>query len=236
MGNKIALLKSSIWDDPEFVALHSGAQRLYMTLLSQDDIDLCGVLALRVARWADLAPDTTASSIAKALRVLEERRFVIVDRRTEEVLIRSYVRHAGTLKQPNVIVGMSRHWCKVRSGPLRQAVLDNLPADTIGRVRGAALELLAEPFCVEFEKAKGNPKGNPSPQPFPEPLGEPFPEEVGARDTPTAFPPFRLSASDEVDRSGTSQVLPIGGSGPRLRSIEPATLNGSLATVIGRLR
>ena len=189
MANKVALIKASIWDDPAFLALSSPAQRLYVLLLGQDDIDLCGALAIRVARWADLAPDTRARPqiIAKALVELERARFVLTDRRTEEALIRTYPRHAGSLKVPNVIVGMSRHYAKIRSRTLRATVVDELPANALDIVRGAVRELLAEPFLSDFTKAKGQPN-------TPTPGGKGFPEHDPHKDPSTAFPPDRLSA------------------------------------------
>lgn len=84
---------TAIWRDPDFIVLPASAQRTYIMVITQPDITAAGTLPLTVGRWAQLAPDTTRESIEADLALLESRRFVIVDRSTEELLVRSFVKH-----------------------------------------------------------------------------------------------------------------------------------------------
>ena len=103
MARTEARIKTSIWNsDPEFISLPSSAQRLYLLLCSQSTINLCGVIALTPGRWARMAIDTSTESIEADLAVLEAERFVIVDRETEEVLVRTMMKHDHVLEIPKV--------------------------------------------------------------------------------------------------------------------------------------
>ena len=64
-----ARIFTSIWGDPDFLALPGSAQRLYMFLLSQRDLTYCGVMPFRPSRWAGKAAGLTERelSILKAV-------------------------------------------------------------------------------------------------------------------------------------------------------------------------
>ncbi len=103
MARTEARIKTSIWvDDVEFLALPSSAQRLYLLLCSQSTVNLCGAIALTVGRWARMAPDTTTESIESDLAVLESERFVIIDRETQELFVRTLMKHDHVLEIPKV--------------------------------------------------------------------------------------------------------------------------------------
>jgi len=69
-------------------------------LCSQPQISLLGVLPLTTVRWANLAADTSVDVIETALAELEVARFILVDRDTEEVLVRTFIHHDGVWKSP----------------------------------------------------------------------------------------------------------------------------------------
>ena len=98
MARTQARIHVSLWQNAEFIALPEAAQRMYLVLLSQPTISLLGVLALTPGRWARLAPDTTVEDVEKALQVLEDAAFIVVEHETEEVLVRSFLRHDGGWK------------------------------------------------------------------------------------------------------------------------------------------
>ena len=127
MARTYAPIHCTIWSDPAFLALSSGAQRLYILALSQPTISLCGVVAYTPKRWALLAPDTSAKQITKALSELVAKGFVLVDEDTEELMIRSFVKHDGIEKKPNVIKGMWTAWQATHSPRLRAQFLKGLP-------------------------------------------------------------------------------------------------------------
>jgi hypothetical protein len=120
---------ASIWGDPDFVALHVGPQRLYMLLCSQARLTLAGSLDLMPTRWATLAAGTSAADIDTDLDELASARFVVVDRDTEELVIRTLVRHDldNNRLNNNLIKGLWAAWAGILSAPLRRVVVENLP-------------------------------------------------------------------------------------------------------------
>lgn len=128
MSRSYARIMTSIWQDPDFASLPSSAQRLYLLLISQQSVSLCGVLAHTPNRWVACAPDTTPNQIAQDLGVLEQDRFVVVDRTTDEILIRSFIRHDSGIGSGNgnLIKGMWNSLNEVLSPRLVEAVLAEL--------------------------------------------------------------------------------------------------------------
>ena len=116
-GRTEARVYTSIWKDPAFIRLPSGAQRLYMFLLSQDDLSYCGVMPLRQANWARKAADLTVADVEQDLKALEGTDYpaaypdpesaptplVVVEYDTDELLVRSLLRRDGIWKQPNLL-------------------------------------------------------------------------------------------------------------------------------------
>ena len=95
MARSYARIITAIWRNKEFRRLPSAAQRVYLLLVTQQDISAAGTLPLTVRRWADLAEDTSVQDITAALEVLETGRFIAMDRVPEELLVRSFVKWDG---------------------------------------------------------------------------------------------------------------------------------------------
>lgn len=101
MARSYARIMTAIWRNREFRALGSRPQRTYLLLVTQADISAVGLLPLRLRRWADMAADTSPEAIEEDLVVLESGRFIVVDRDTEEVLVRSFVKWDGGYNNRN---------------------------------------------------------------------------------------------------------------------------------------
>ncbi len=100
MARSYAQFSTSMWRNADFLALPSAMQRVYMLLSSQADVSAAGVLHLSVTRWAGRAPDTTVADINWALDGLAARRFLVLDRDSEEVLLRAFLRWDNGFKNP----------------------------------------------------------------------------------------------------------------------------------------
>ena len=100
MARSYAQFSTAMWRNADFLALPAALQRVYMMLSSQADISAVGVLPLSITRWARRAPDTTQADIVRALDGLAERRFIVYDRDSEEVLVRSFLRWDNGYKNP----------------------------------------------------------------------------------------------------------------------------------------
>lgn len=163
-------LLSRIWSDSEFVELDAQAQQLYCLLISYSTRNLAGVLPLTLKRWANATKGATVESVTDAMQRLAERRFVVVDWNTEEVLVRTYIRNDEVWKQPNLLRSARKSALQVESGAIRWALhreLRRLPdhkeADKTDAVANQLVEGISEPFA----------------EPFREPLTEPFAEPPG---------------------------------------------------------
>lgn len=81
----------TIWENPDFVALSSEAQRAYFMLISQPRIDAAGVQSIAMKRWSQLSRNDLAS-LQDAMRELVSAKFVLVDVDTEEILVRTFIK------------------------------------------------------------------------------------------------------------------------------------------------
>jgi hypothetical protein len=128
----------SIWTDPEWLDLTSTQKLVYLQLISQPNVSKCGVLPFVPRRWAHMHPDLSADDLIGALSALEAKRYVVIDRDTEEILIRTYLRYDEAWKQTNGTRGIQIEAQEIMSKRLLDAVIE------------------------EYEQASGNPwdKGN----------------------------------------------------------------------------
>lgn len=151
----------SIWRDKDFIVRSVEAQRCYMMLLAQKDVNNAGVQPLMIRKWARGCEATSEDDIVRALNELQGARFVCYDVETEELLIRSFIRNDGIVKQPNVLKNALRVAEQTESPRLRQALSDEL--ENLGRKDASEV---ASRMVVE---GIGNPFENPS-ETLPEPL------------------------------------------------------------------
>lgn len=127
MAREYARIKTAIWDDDDFLALSSGAQRLYKLILTQPEMNLCGVIRPAYSRWASFASDTPLRLIKKAAAELATANYTVHDEAWDELLARSFVRHdLSELKSPNIVVAMSSAFDSTRSPLLRAVIIAEL--------------------------------------------------------------------------------------------------------------
>lgn len=117
----------TIWSDKEFLALSTEAQRFYMLVLSQPKLSYCGVLPYTPRRWTLLAANDTLKGVLRAVKEGVDRRYVVVDENTEELWIRTFVKHDGLLKSPNLVKAMWKDFAEVQSDVIREGFLKGLP-------------------------------------------------------------------------------------------------------------
>lgn len=185
MARTFAQVLTSIWQDEEFRALDSAAQRMYLLLLSQPNLSYSGVLPLTTRRWASLASDIDEPQIVRSLGALESAGFVVVDHANEELLIRSFMRNDGVWKQPNILIAAVKDAKTVTSSAIRQAIFAEgfrmLAIEGLSELSRKHVESLVE----GFDDLSGTLPRTP-PEGFPEPSGEGegdgLGEGAGARD------------------------------------------------------
>ncbi|MEU5425148.1 hypothetical protein AB0H73_06015 [Streptomyces olivoreticuli] len=182
-------IQSAIWDDPDFLTLTAGEQRLFLFLISQPSLTHAGLLPLTPRRWAQKARGLTPSDVDHHLQALARARFIVVDHNTEELLIRTFMRHEGIWKQPRVMGSMAAGALSISSVHLRRALrgeLDRIPLDQLnaspprGRSAPSIRDQIAqhiEALREALEQGDATPSAGgqapPSPTPSPLPSGTP---------------------------------------------------------------
>lgn len=126
MAREYARIWLSIWSDFEFGQLDTRSQWLYMALISQPGMTTAGVQSYSVKRWAGLAAGLTVRQVETAVAALERGRLVVVDRDTEELLIRSHIRYDRPLRTANVAKALARTWAQIMSPELQKVILTEL--------------------------------------------------------------------------------------------------------------
>lgn len=123
MARDHASIRIDIWNDDDFRALTIHAQFLYLQLLSSATLSYAGVADWRPVRIAALSSDADKGNVQQAANELAGRSFIVVDDDTEEVLIRSFLKHDGLLHKPNVTKAMVTAFSKIASPTLRGVVV-----------------------------------------------------------------------------------------------------------------
>lgn len=126
MSRNYAQIFTAIWRDPDFIALRESTQRAYLMLVTQPGISAAGVLPLTLRRWAKLAEDSTIASLRADLVLLHRAGMIVVDEDTEELLVRSFVRHDNGYRNPRRQPSIRDAANEVESARLRRVLADEL--------------------------------------------------------------------------------------------------------------
>ncbi|WP_181785617.1 hypothetical protein [Streptomyces phytophilus] len=175
---------TSIWEDPDFLALDERAQRLYLFLISQPNLNHAGLLDLTLRRWARKARGLTVAELEKRIADLEDARFVVVDEDTEELLIRSFVRNDGVWRMPKVMGAMVSGALEMTSRRLQRALLaemDRVPLEELSSEptklrnggQGPSIRQQVADCINTLRKAFGSPDDDPSGRGSATPSGPP---------------------------------------------------------------
>jgi hypothetical protein len=119
--------------DPDYKGLTRDGQWLYGALLL--DVDFVGVADWSPKKIAKHAIETTALDVERAAAELRAKLFIVVDDETDEVLVRTFIKHDGLYKQPNMCVAMVKAFRKIGS-PVIQGVI----AHELHRIKQATIE------------------------------------------------------------------------------------------------
>lgn len=173
MARTHANLRIDIWGDQDWRDLSPLAQWLYELLLTHPKTNRAGVSEWKPGRLAKMANGLSAADIRSIADELVSRFFIVVDEETEEVVIRSYIKHDGLLKQPNTTTAMANDWAGLASPTIRAVIAfelqklaqqePNLGAWTNSRVRTI--------LAADSLDAKTQPPAEPIGLPITEPIG-----------------------------------------------------------------
>lgn len=124
MAREYGRIKVGVWEQgSEFRLLPIDAQWAYAMLVSQPMISMCGVLPYVPRKWAKLASDLRLERLEGALRVLEADWYLIVDRETDELLVRTFIRHDEPWRNIKLLTGARNAFDQIESGQIRDYLL-----------------------------------------------------------------------------------------------------------------
>lgn len=214
MARDYTVVRVTIWNDPDFVARSTDAQWLYFALLTHPLIDSCGVVPWREAHLIKRSAGMTVERLRTAACELADAGLVAVDPDTEEALVRSFVRHDGVLKSPNMTKALVREHGAIASLTIKALVSREVRRATREHPEWKGIGV-AEPVAKQFPEAdeqalpmvpEGFRKGSDS-------VPEGF--EAGSDSVRSETPSKRGKGSDSVPLSLTPNPQPLGDESPR---------------------
>lgn len=126
MARDRANINTNLWADSDWRDLDDAEQRLYMLLMTHPSLSYAGVADWRPGRLAAMSRNGSRQTVELAAKGLQAQRFVFIDEDTEEILIRSFLRHDGLLKQPKLAVSMANAFGAVASREIQMVIVHEL--------------------------------------------------------------------------------------------------------------
>lgn len=123
MARDYAQVRHDMWSDDKWRRLTVPAQHLYMLLLSDPRLSYAGVTHWHPGKIAQRAWECTGKDILIAAAELADAFFIVIDEDSEEVMVRSYLRHDPLMRNPRLAVTMSKDFGVVGSNKIRAAIV-----------------------------------------------------------------------------------------------------------------
>lgn len=128
MARSYGKLTSTIWSDPDFQALpNTTTQLLYLALISQPDVSACGRLSVAVNRWTRGMAVGAPEEVTEALHALECAGFVWVDYDSDEVVVRTFIKHDNGISNPRRLAAIRNAVTEISSDHLRMRLYNEYP-------------------------------------------------------------------------------------------------------------
>lgn len=122
-GKDHAQINLDIWGDDDWLDLTPRAQHLYFVLWTSPELSYCGCGPWHPGKIAAKAKGWSATDVETAAVELSAELFLIVDTDTEEFDLRSWIKHDGLWKRPNLAVSMANARAALASRTLRGVVV-----------------------------------------------------------------------------------------------------------------
>lgn len=207
MARDRANVWTDIWADSDWRTLSEHAQRLYLLLLTHPTLNYAGVADWRPPKLAPLSSSSTVAGLRAAAEELAEGKYIVFDDETEEVLIRSFVKHDGLLKSPNLVTAMSSAYGGIGSRRIREVLafevqkMHEREPDLKGWVKASTI--LTEPSVDVFAEGSADPSINPSANPSIKGLSNP---SVNPSPTTTSTSTTTYVGANTHEEEGASGV------------------------------
>jgi len=126
VARNFAQIQTDIWVDDNFLDLTLTEQWVYIHLATHGKLTYCGTMDWRPKRIVPMAHGLTLGEVTDAAEILRAKKYIIVDDDTEEVLIRSFIRNDGLLKQKNMGGAVANAFKDVGSRDLKGVIVHEL--------------------------------------------------------------------------------------------------------------
>lgn len=126
MARRYARIKVTLWGDPDFRKMSLPAQHLYLLLVTSPKMNLCGVTDWRPIRISALTEGHVHKGVQGAADELTAGDYIVIDDETEEVLVRSFIRHDETIKTPNIAAAVAKDYAGVTSQILQGVIVHEI--------------------------------------------------------------------------------------------------------------
>lgn len=123
---KFAQIRPEMWIDDEWRDLTKDAQHLYLAMLTDPQRSYCGLVAWKPLAIIQRAKEWTVLELMRAAVELSYAHFLVFDQETDEVLVRSFMRHDGLLGQPRMAVSVANAFGVIGSNKIRAVVVHEL--------------------------------------------------------------------------------------------------------------
>lgn len=206
MARDHARVNVTIWGDPNFRRLPPAAQHLYLLLWTSPELTYAGTHDWRPARLTGRAEGWTRADVEAAADCLAARHFLVIDNDVEEVLIRSWIRWDGLMKQPRMAISCTTAYAAAASDTLKAVIVHQLHAE---KERQPDLTCWADP---RVQEVLTHPSIDPKTLPTPD---DPFGDGVGHG--------FRIDLAQMQGKvSGSVSVPPTPAPAPTPNSSPPS--------------
>lgn len=122
-GKDHSQINLDIWADDDWLDLTPPAQHLYFVLWTSPELSYCGCGPWHPGRISAKAKGWTPAAVETAAVELSAEQFLIVDTTTEEFDLRSWIKHDGLWRSPNMAVSMANARAALASRILRGVVV-----------------------------------------------------------------------------------------------------------------
>lgn len=122
-GKDHARINLDIWGDDDWLDLTPPAQHLYFVLWTSPQLSYCGTGEWHPGKIAAKAKGWTPEAVDAAGIELSRELFLLIDISTEEFILRSWIKHDGLWKSPNMAVSMANARADLASRTLRSVIV-----------------------------------------------------------------------------------------------------------------
>lgn len=168
-GKDHARINLDIWGDDDWLDLTPPAQHLYFVLWTSPQLSYCGTGDWHPGKIAAKAKGWTPTDVDIAAAELSAELFLVIDTDTDEFILRSWMKHDGLWRTPNMAVSMAMARAELASRSLRGVVVHEVAKikardpKSSSWDRDAVVKMLSQTAVDPASLPRYNPACNPPP-------------------------------------------------------------------------